>query len=1128
MADPNGTRHSGLPESGNLPSQSKPILNESLASLSVSLSRDIETLASELRARWALGQRVPAEALADGTFGKTFAVVSANDEHLLDLLYHEILIRQEFDEQPSAMEFCQRFPRLRERIERLFAVHMALEEEPWDERAWSDLPEASDSSESQPHESSGPTSADSSDSQQDSDEERTPQWPRRRSARFAVEPPPGYELLDEVGRGGMAVVYRARQQILNRMVALKMLLGGGMASPEVLARIRQEARAVAQLQHPGIVQIYEVGEHQGLPYLSLEFVAGGTLHQWLKGQPLPPLEACRIVEQLALITQFAHERGIVHRDLKPANILLTERPDSSLTPQTESLDSSRSAISSTMSLSVKISDFGLARVLGHQSDLTATGQVIGTPSYMSPEQAAGTGEDAAPAQDVYSLGAILFELLTGRPPFRGATLFDTLEQVRTDEPVPPRRLQPRVPADLETVCLKCLQKNPAKRYSSAQDLANDLRAIQRGEPIQARPAKVSERLWKLIRRHPAEATLMMLTILAIVAGVTGVMTENHRANQREVEANRQRDRALQLSDALLRERDEAQRQRQSAEQQRILAEAARSEAVIARQQAELSLDQSLTAINSLANFGMELRHSPQQQPTSRRILDETLKLYDQLEKSHGSSTRLRRPLAFTLVRAGEIRSVLRETSKARELLQRGAELLNEELKQSPDDPQLHRYLTYTHWVHGNLLKDIGIPTEALASYRKSLEAGDAELRLQPDSVKLLRGKANVLTNICVVLIGQGKVEEALSTFDQAIALLRDLQSRNPTDYATQSELALVLHDYSAVLNRLGQVQPAAEAFNEAMSIRQELFARSPLNYENRTLFSRLYISRGQALMRSRQPAEALKEFSEAAELLRPAADAFPTVFEYQNALIGTLAAQLDAQFALGDANGVNLVWDQLTEKLLSGRDNFKEDRQFVVLMQLWLPDRCDHLVEQGRNAEAGRIMSGLLEASVWLAAPTTAELDPKPSKVTRAGWLNNVAWYLTVSPVASEQNPAQAVELARESLALHPDQPNYLHTLATALYESGDFETAREYAQKAFDAASSNTPFERLDPLVPVLLAMAQWQVGEHEQARTLLARVPEPSSKLTRSGPQVRRFLSEARKLIQPEPKSEAAPLAP
>ncbi|HEV3262371.1 MAG TPA: serine/threonine-protein kinase, partial [Gemmataceae bacterium] len=279
-----------------------------------------------------------------------------------------------------------------------------------------------------------------------------------------TEPAPrhiaGYEILGVLGRGGMGVVYQARQVKLRRLVALKMILAGQHAGPEQLARFRAEAEAVARLQHANIVQIHEVGEHDGQPFFSLEFVEGGSLAHKLAGVPEPPAQAARLVETLARAIEAAHQRGIIHRDLKPANVLLTADG----TP--------------------KITDFGLAKHLQDEpavskgepgvstaGGLTATGAVLGTPSYMAPEQAAGKAGEMTAAVDIYALGAILYELLTGRPPFRAATVLETLEQVRTVEPVPPSRLQPKVPRDLETICLKCLEKEPGKRYPSAQELA---------------------------------------------------------------------------------------------------------------------------------------------------------------------------------------------------------------------------------------------------------------------------------------------------------------------------------------------------------------------------------------------------------------------------------------------------------------------------------------------------------------------------------------------------------------------------------------------------------------------------------------------------------------------------------
>ena len=270
----------------------------------------------------------------------------------------------------------------------------------------------------------------------------------------------------------MGVVYKARHLKLGRVVALKMILAGGHAGAADLARFKTEAEAVARLQHPNIVQIFEVGEHGGLPFLSLEFCGGGSLDKKLAGTPLPPKEAAALVETLARAVQAAHDKGVVHRDLKPANVLLTE--DS--TP--------------------KITDFGLAKKLDADAGQTRTGAVMGTPSYMAPEQAGGKTAEMGPACDVYSLGAILYECLTGRPPFKAATTLETLQQVMADDPVPPRQLQPKTPRDLETVCLKCLEKQPGRRYGTAPELAEELRRFQAGEPVRARAVGTVERAAK--------------------------------------------------------------------------------------------------------------------------------------------------------------------------------------------------------------------------------------------------------------------------------------------------------------------------------------------------------------------------------------------------------------------------------------------------------------------------------------------------------------------------------------------------------------------------------------------------------------------------------------------------------
>jgi eukaryotic-like serine/threonine-protein kinase len=306
----------------------------------------------------------------------------------------------------------------------------------------------------------------------------------------------GYDVDSILGHGAMGIVYRARHRQLKRTVALKMLLSGTYASAQELARFVREGEAVARLQHPHIVQIHDVGDVDGRPFLVMEFLSGGTLAEELGGAPQPARRAAEVVAVLADAVQLAHQNGIIHRDLKPSNILL----GADGTP--------------------KIADFGLARQIDEGPMVTASGARIGTPSYMAPEQAAGKSRTLGPAVDVYALGAILYEMLTGRPPFRADTAVETERQVIDDEPVPPSRLNRNVPRDLETICLKCLNKDPQRRYSAAAELAADVRRFLEGQPIQARRLGWGEKIWRWVRSKPANAALvaMSLALIGLVLG----------------------------------------------------------------------------------------------------------------------------------------------------------------------------------------------------------------------------------------------------------------------------------------------------------------------------------------------------------------------------------------------------------------------------------------------------------------------------------------------------------------------------------------------------------------------------------------------------------------------------------
>jgi serine/threonine-protein kinase len=363
----------------------------------------------------------------------------------------------------------------------------------------------------------------------------------------------GYEVLELIGRGGMGVVYKARQIALDRIVALKMLRPGVESDDEEFLRFRTEAEASAQLQHPHIVPIYEVGEQDGRPYLALEYVAGGGLDRFLGGAPQPPRLAAGLLKKLADAMHYAHSRGILHRDLKPANVLLSGEwrvaSGEKTAVEAGEHDPNPSLFATRHSplATIKITDFGLAKRLHSDSGRTQTGAVLGTPSYMAPEQAAGKKE-IGPAVDIYALGAILYEMLTGRPPFRGLSTYDTLLQVQQNEPVAPSRLQPKIPRDLETICLKCLAKDPQQRYASAALLADDLGRFLAGAPVAARPAGRIERTWRWCRRKPKDAVLIAVGLLVVVLGIVAYLwlagaDQDRRERQARASTEAETDRA---------------------------------------------------------------------------------------------------------------------------------------------------------------------------------------------------------------------------------------------------------------------------------------------------------------------------------------------------------------------------------------------------------------------------------------------------------------------------------------------------------------------------------------------------------------------------------------------------------
>lgn len=391
-----------------------------------------------------------------------------------------------------------------------------------------------------------------------------------------------YDLLEQVAHGGMGIVYRARQISLNRIVAVKMILLGRFASQEQRRRFHAEAEAVARLQHPHIVSIHEIGEVNGQPFFSMDYVVGRQLDELVKAQPLAPRRAAQYARKIAQAVHYAHQHGIVHRDLKPSNILIDQEEQPWIT------------------------DFGLAKCFRKDSDLTLTGQVLGSPSFLPPEQAGGKMKTAGPHSDIYSIGAILYFLLTGRPPFLSESLEQTLQQVLWENPVSLRLLNRSVPKDLETICLKSLEKEPHRRYETAEQLAEELRRFEEGKPIVARPLNGAHRLWRWCRQNPGTAGSAACALLVFLVGLTGVLWQWQRAQHLALQESVQRERAERaLVDLEIQHAEEMLAQNETSEGLAYLAH------VLRKNPHHFSVAERILSVLNHRSFALPLTHPMQ-------------------------------------------------------------------------------------------------------------------------------------------------------------------------------------------------------------------------------------------------------------------------------------------------------------------------------------------------------------------------------------------------------------------------------------------------------------------------------------------------------------------------------------
>jgi eukaryotic-like serine/threonine-protein kinase len=713
----------------------------------------LEGVLDDQSVRWGRGERPGAEDYFD-----RFPALRNSPDAALDVIYQEFLLRRELGEQPQLQEYIQRFPFLSEPLLAQFAIDEAMRSKvnatnPNGDRA---IGQSADEVE-------GSTVVDAVGP----------------SDRGPIPAFPGYELLGAIGQGGMGVVYKARNTRLGRIVALKTITELDPAKPSLFGRFLDEARAAARLQHPNIITVHEIGEHQGRPYFVQEFVDGGDLKKQLADKPLAVRRAAELLEILARAVHAAHQAGIVHRDLKPSNILLTNDG----VP--------------------KVADFGLAKLLGGDSGRTQSGQVVGTPSYMAPEQAEGRSKDVGPVADVYALGAILYEALTGRPPFLGDSQMETLRLVCSTEPVPPKQLRPDIPRDLETICLKCLQKEPTKRYTAAHELADDLRRFLDGHPILARRASAPERAVRWCRRNSTVAALFAAVFAILAAGITVTSFLAVRSMRAEVAARIERDRAereAEIAKAINEFLNKDLLDQASAE-----AQATPDTKPDPDLKVRTALDRAAKRIEG------KFAGKPLIEASIRRTIGETyhkLGLYPQAQEQ------LEKALELYGRHSRELSPEVLETIYALGVLylaQGKPEPAEERLIQARDGFQRlrgagHRDTLRTMTTLGELYQFQGKPSDAERLYKQALEGfrralGDDD----PDTLL-------ALNNLALSYQTQGKLAESEPLMVQAVEKLRQIRGPEHPDTLNAA------HNLGELYYRRGKLTDAVQLFEQGLDV----------------------------------------------------------------------------------------------------------------------------------------------------------------------------------------------------------------------------------------------------------------------------------------------------------------------
>ena len=743
--------------------------------------------------RWQRGERPLVE-----EYLRTSPGLAADLESLAELICGEISLREARGEKPLLDEYLRRFPQCKEPVQRRLAASTATQ----------------------------PPSPGAAPATHGEGRYETIAFEPRgelAAATAALDPSypivPGFEILSELGRGGMGVVYKARQVSADRVVALKVVRTDVLASlpsdtrSSTLERFRQEGQAAAKLEHDNLVTVYEVGQAGEVCYYAMRYVQGRNLNDMLQTGPLDNQRAARFLEPVARALHAAHLRGILHRDLKPHNIMVDERTDRPL-----------------------VTDFGLAKFMERGNELTHAGEVMGTPSYMSPEQTRDAGKVTA-AADVYSLGATLYHLLTARPPFQAANLGETIRQIIHDEPVPPRRLNPAINRDLETICLKCLQKEPARRYGSAELLAADLARYLEGRPILARPVGLYGRAWRWCRRNPliaaliaAATTFALVSLLAIVVGYYNTAAALAKSESR--------------------------------------------------------LQKALQVVNELFTRVSEdeLLNEPGMQPLRKDLLERALKHYEYFLAESGGNPAVQDEVAASRFRVGLINQLTGGREAAREALTTARDLQRDLSARRPADPARLKALADTLNALGSLHKEMRGLDQAADSYREAKEIRGRLVQTDPANQEFRRLLANTRMNLGMVDLENARLTEAAEEMRAAQAARQEILAADPQNAKVRRDLAMGFYNLQRLSLTNNQLEPAAQQLRAAIEQFETLLTRDARSLANRYHLAVCYRQLGGLQAELRDDAGALASYGKALEHLETLAAGNPEVPLYQTEL----------------------------------------------------------------------------------------------------------------------------------------------------------------------------------------------------------------------------------------------------